>query len=137
MQYVSTSTNTAVPPVYAAGVNAPGYYSDGTPAAGDGTIPGAQQFNQMERELGQAIIHDTAIVPALNVALDNQLATAIGALKTLRSAAADTGSLTTTHLRALLASTTSRADGAGAACVASTTGRASGAPAGCRASRAL
>lgn len=131
MERIRTSTNTATDPqgagLYVAGPNAAGYFTDGTPAAGDGTIPGALWFNQVQEELAQAIVHDTAIVSALDVTLDNQLATAIGALKTLRSHATDTGSLTTTHLRALIASQTSRADGAAAACIASLTGRASGA----------
>ena len=132
MERVSTSTTSAVDPTiagYAAGPQPAGWFSDGTPGVIDGTIPGAQWMNQVQEELVNAIEHDTAVVAAADVLLENQLATAIGSLKALRSAIADTTSITPTHLRANLAASASQATGAASVVAASDNGSvASGAP---------
>jgi len=122
MQRVSSSTNTAVLAAYAAGANPPGYFTDGNPGVEDGTIPGAQFFNQVQEELINAIEDDGLTA---DVALDTQLATRLNPLKGILTAAADTGVDTTTHTNAIIAGG-GRANGAGAACVASSGAVASG-----------
>ena len=125
MKRVDTATSVAVIPAYAAGPNPGQFFTDGGAAPGDGTIPSAQWFNMITEEICKAILDYDGV--ALSATDDTQLRTFLDLrIKAIRAHATDTGVLTNTHLRALLAAATSRCTGARSAVVASTGGTVSG-----------
>ena len=126
MKRVDTATSVAAFGGYAAGPNPDQHFTDGGAAPGDGTIPSAQWFEMVQEELAKAILDYDGV--ALSATDDTQLRTFLALrIKAIRGAVADTGVLTNTHLRAVIASTISRATGAESACIASDGALASGA----------
>ncbi len=113
MHRVDSANSVAVRPTPAA-AGTPGFYDDGPP----GTIADHDAWNAIQEELVDIVV--TLAGLPLDKADVNQVRKILEArIQANRSSATDTGSLTTTHLRALLAATTSQAVSARSAIVAS------------------
>ena len=125
MKRVDTATSVAAWGGYAAGPNPDQHFTDGGAAVGDGTIPSAQWFEMVQEEIG-GLLEDFGVV--LSATDDTQLLTLLAArIKAIRNHATDTGGVTTTHTRAVVASTSGRATGADSLVAASNGGLATGA----------
>ena len=125
MQRTTSTNNVGSLPTYASGGETPGYYTDlvsGGPGT-SATLVGASDLNLLQEELVSVIL---AAGLTLDGADATQLLQAVGGALAVKSHATTTGSATTTHLRALIASYTSTASGDDSAVLASINGIASG-----------
>lgn len=112
MHRVDSANSVAVRPTPAA-PGTPGFFSDGPP----GTVADADSWNAFQEEFADVI--ETIGGLSLDKADVNQLRKVLEVrIKAIRNASSDTGSLSTAHTAAVIASFTSRASGSPSAVVA-------------------
>ena len=124
MERIDNGSQAASKPAVPSASGTPGYYTDGNPPTTSPTEVNAYHLNFIQEEIANAI---EEFGVTLDRADDGQLAAVLAArIKGILGAASDTGSVSTTHLRAIITSATSQSSGARSLVAASDTGVASG-----------